>query len=150
MVIWFYFYGSTLGDKLTLRERSNCRFAGLLFSLISGSGRTRLQISGNVPASYRQVSMPLHTVGGLLRYRKRKPLKASPRPSRRPPPCFCTLHALARCFPPFLAFLSTCLHVYTFTCLHVYMFTNQGNKRLIYQQKQTYRETNKDKQGPEQ
>ena len=57
---WFYFYGSTLGDKLTLRERSNCRFAGLLFSLISGSGRTRLQISGNVPASYRQVSMPLH------------------------------------------------------------------------------------------
>ena len=24
---WFYFYGSTLGDKLTLRERSNLRFA---------------------------------------------------------------------------------------------------------------------------
>lgn len=88
-----------------------------------GSGRNCLQISGNVPASYRQVSMPLHTVGGLLRYRKRKPLKASPRPSRRPPPCFCTLHALARCFPPFLAFLSTCLRVYMSTRLHVYMFT---------------------------
>ena len=51
---------------------------------------------------------------------------------------------------PCPAVLSTCLHVYMFTCLHVYMFTNYGLKWLIYQQKQTYKETNRDKQRPEQ
>ena len=47
-------------------------------------------------------------------------------------------------------YMSTRLHVYMFTCLHVYMFTNYRLKWLIYQQKQTYKETNIDKQRPEQ
>ena len=33
--------------------------------------------------------------------RQGKPLKESPRPSGGPPPCFCTLRALVRGFPPF-------------------------------------------------
>ena len=83
-----------------------------------------------------------------------RPVLSRPIPSRHAltvyvSPCSST-RPCCNAGAPCPAVLSACLHVCMFTCLHVYMFTNYCLKWLIYQQKQTYKETNRDKQRPEQ